>query len=262
MPFNMKKFDSWLKSRDVNLVEELSAEEMEKHGLDALKYAHSTVQRQRQEKEKMRAMQDLQKIMTSLESWVGEGDDAALRVKAIAAVLHLQDNEEDWVGDMTFGAMLPQSVVEGMAKIKDLDSMAKYFSHDNIVRHLGSSNALHDLTSLIKSDFRREIMPLLKKRPDIASDHGEMGRHFSEFVVSHITHAAKMMLQKIKSGEDKQPEEPSQADAEKAQAMQAAQMAQQQQQAQMAQQQAMQAQSQPDQEPNKPQSGIAPALGQ
>lgn len=200
----MKRFENWLKSRDAELMEVISGEEMEKHGMDAMQYAREKVKKQQEEEMKAKSIKDLHVINNRLESWVSHDDYGTEKLKLIGAVLHLQSPDVDWVGDADMGAQLIHSAVEQLHELEGVENLSALFSHQNLLKHMSDPNTLHDLAELLKTDYKREILPLIRKRYSSAPHgNGEMGKHFAEFATSHMLALTQEMIKKLES--EKEP---------------------------------------------------------
>lgn len=204
----MNNFQEWLSAKDTALSEAISQEDMKKHGLDALAYAHSKVAEKREAEKKEKMIKALDQITSSLASWANVDEGGSERLKVIAAVLHLQDPESEWESDSVVGPLLLKSAVKSMEKMPDLESMSKLFSHQNLVRHMSDPQSLSDLSSLLRMDYKRDILPVIRREaPGASQDHGEMGKHFADFAVSHMTAVAHEVLKALKHGVEPEPEE-------------------------------------------------------
>jgi len=202
----MNNFQAWLLNKDRTLSEAISQEDLEKHGLDALKYAHSKVTEKRDAEKKEKMRKALEQITSTLASWVNVDENGSERLKVLAAVLHLQEPEAEWESDSVVGPLLLKSAIKSMTKMPDLEYMSKLFSHDNLVKHMSDPQSLSDLSSLLRLDYKRDILPVIRREaPEAAQDHGEIGKHFADFAVSHITAVAHEIL-KVLKGEEKEQE--------------------------------------------------------
>lgn len=201
----MQTFDSWLKGRDIDLSEALSAETIEKHGHDALAYARSKVEERVAAERKAEMRSALGAIQSELEAWVSSDSNNAERLKAIAAVLnsHLADKHSD---------SLVATIATNLPDVDSLDGLSKTFSKSSLDRAMSDHLVLRDLSKLLSLDYVHDISHAVAKRQP--EHHGEVGRHFADFAVSQMLHASADLLKQLNQAPTK-VDEPTFPDAAK-----------------------------------------------
>lgn len=184
----MNKFKNWLLNRDNNLLETMSREKMMEDDLDALHFAKRQKREEEELDEKIRIIKYLAQIKKKIESFVDAHDKGAQALKLVAAAL--LNHEKNREGIQTH----VRSVYN--KDLKSLKDLQKVFSHENLIKLFHDVDALHALTLVMDSDFESHLGNL-EKDPEhghIDHSHGELGKKFASFVVSHIKHAADDVL--------------------------------------------------------------------
>ena len=186
--FFMNKFKSWLLDRDTNLLETMSREKMMEDDLDALNYAKKQKRQEKELDEKIRIIKYLAKIKKKIEQFVDAHDKGAQALKLIAASLLTHEKGREGI---------KTHVRHVYSKdLKSLKDLQKIFTHENLIKLFHDVDALHSLSMILDSDFESHVGNLEKdsQHGHIDHSHGELGKKFASFVVSHIKHAADDVL--------------------------------------------------------------------
>lgn len=203
----MKRFENWLKVRDFNLHEEISHEDMARHDFDAMKYAQQTVKTNKERQEQEQAIKNLGTLKEHLPEWVGHDKHGAAKLKYIAAIIDTHGKDE-----------FPH---DAYVQMDDLHKVAKVLSKENIEKALGEKEVLAHLAHAVESNWDADIWPQIQDRhasdlygdhPDAAEQpdvpgmddhsHGDLGKHFTQFTVSHIVHLAGKLENALKEKHD------------------------------------------------------------
>lgn len=213
----MKRFGKWLESRDHRLVEEISAEDMKKHDFDAMQYAQQTVKANKDRSEQEKAIKNLETIKNHLKEWIGHDKHGAAKLKYLAAIIQTHGKDQ-----------FPH---HAYAELDDLHKVAKLLSKDELEKAIGEKEVLSQLARAVESDWDAEIWPSIHDKhasdlygndadstdmPDVPGmddhSHGDLGKHFAEFTVSHMLHLVNKLQHALKSKHDDEDKTPAGVD--------------------------------------------------
>jgi hypothetical protein len=182
----MNKFADWLKSRDTDLVEAVSAEDIKKHDFDALKYAQHTIQQKKAEHITAQAAKALQTIHDKIEDWVNPENHGAAHLKYLAAIVDGKNPEQAFYN------------------YKSVSDLHRVFSQDNLMKALSDIHVLKGIEEALEKNFDRDLWPAISGKHGVSQHgempnkslhgHGGMGKHYADFVVSIMKHVAEMLL--------------------------------------------------------------------
>ena len=184
----MRNFDNWLFGRDRNLYETMSRENMSDDDMDALKAAHRQAKEEDELEEKARSIRYLANIKKKIEGWVDSHRKGTKSLKFIAAALVNHAKTKEGIR-----SNLRQVYNHEFKNLKDLQHV---FSHESLIKHLTNIDSLHALNMIVNSDFDDQLLSLEKDPMHHKTDHshGDLGKKFANFVVSHIKHATDDVL--------------------------------------------------------------------
>lgn len=203
----MTSFESWLKNRDMKLSEVLDQEHLQAHNFDALGAAQKKVQEDKEAKEKEESIKNLEFIKQHLENWVGHDEFGAEKLKWLGAVMHLQDPKGGKVNDS-----MESAIHHYKNTFKNLESLNSLFKKDNILSHMGNPKVLANLKKELErnwDEIEHDIhVDSSESEREHDHSHGELGKHFTEFVVSTILHVVDILIKGLKGELNNEPKIP------------------------------------------------------
>lgn len=202
----MRNFENWLRSRDSSLMEVLDQEHLQAHDFDALGAAQKKIKEKKEKEENEKAIDNLEYIKDNLEKWVGHDEHGAEKLKWLAAVMKLEGPKDGYSNDSSHS-----SINHYKNTFKNIEGLNNMFKKENVISHLGNSQVIYNIRKQLETNWE-EIAHDIHQNSDEAErghdhTHGELGKHFSEFVVSTIIHVVDTLLKGLK-GSKEEPEKP------------------------------------------------------
>lgn len=200
----MNRFANWLRDRDVVIHEAVSAETLHQHDFDALAYAQHTLQQKKNEREAAEMKKDLQTVIAKLEHWADPTSHGVAKLKFLATI---------------FSGAEEQAAYDKYYDFKNLHDLQAVFSQDNLEQVMTNSKLVKGLAEVLQQDFDTQIWPHITAKHGHDATNlpskglhsgGDLGKHYGDFVVSHILHTAEKLLAELQKPveEPKQEEKP------------------------------------------------------
>ena len=200
----MRNFENWLRSRDSSLMEVLDQEHLQAHDFDALGAAQNKIKEKKEKEENEKAIDNLEYIKDNLEKWVGHDEHGAEKLKWLAAVMKLEGPK-----DGSSNSSGHSSIHHYKNTFKNIEGLNNMFKKENIISHLGDPQVIYNIRKQLETNWEEIAHDIHQDSNEVERGHdhthGELGKHFSEFVVSTIIHVVDTLLKGLK-GEKEEPE--------------------------------------------------------
>jgi len=187
----MNRFAEWLKSRDKIIHESVSAEELQQHGFDALSYAQQTMAANKAAKEAAEGKKSLHTIVDKLEAWVDADNHGVAKLKLLAGIIKGGN---------------PEDLHNKYYEFKNLEDLQQVFNNQHLIEAMQDFKILKMIAEALNMDFDQQIWPEIAAKHGTRADnltsknlhiHGDLGKHYGQFVTSQIKHVAEAMLKEL-----------------------------------------------------------------